>query len=207
MVSNTMRALVAGILPILVFLAAGSSVHASPVTLLPADTLRGRVTDGEGNPLAAAEVVLPEVDREVLTGSDGTFIVAGLPRGRYTLLVERLGYAPVVRRVVVGQDRFVVIALRETAFALDGITVTATRAPVEALGSPLPAAALGGEGLAREQTASLADALDKLAGVRNLSTGGQVGKPVIRGLTAARVLVLDNGLRVEDYCSIRASRR
>lgn len=200
MASDTVRTLFVVACAMLALAVAGARARAwSTEVAVPTDTLRGLVTDADGKPLAAAEVGFPELGRRALTGSDGTFLVAGLPGGRYTLVVERLGYAPVVRQVAVGQDRFVVIALRETAFALDGITVTATRTPVEALGSPLAAAALSGERLAREQSLSLADALDKLAGVRNLSTGGQVGKPVIRGLTGARVLVLDNGLRVEDY--------
>src|SRR5262249_6396824 len=36
-------------------------------------------------------------------------------------------------------------------------------------------------------------------GMNNLSTGGQVGKPVIRGLAGPRVLVLEDGYRLEDY--------
>jgi outer membrane receptor protein involved in Fe transport len=41
--------------------------------------------------------------------------------------------------------------------------------------------------------------LERVAGVRTLSTGMQVGKPVIRGLTGSRVLVAEGGLRLEDY--------
>src|SRR5690349_22198568 len=55
------------------------------------------------------------------------------------------------------------------------------------------------ERLRREHEVSLAHALDRLPGVRTLSTGEQVGKPIIRGLTGPRVLVLDNGERLEDY--------
>jgi len=35
--------------------------------------------------------------------------------------------------------------------------------------------------------------------MRTLSTGREIGKPVIRGLTGSRVLVLSDGLRLEDY--------
>ena len=41
--------------------------------------------------------------------------------------------------------------------------------------------------------------IDRLPGVHNLTTGQQIGKPVIRGLSGARVLVLDDGHRLEDY--------
>ena len=36
-------------------------------------------------------------------------------------------------------------------------------------------------------------------GVRSVSTGLQIGKPMIRGLYGARVLTLDDGMRLEDY--------
>src|SRR5438046_8700320 len=41
-----------------------------------------------------------------------------------------------------------------------------------------------------------------MPGVRTLSTGEQVGKPVIRGLTGPRVLVLESGQRLA-HCSWR----
>ncbi|HEY3258036.1 MAG TPA: TonB-dependent receptor, partial [Gemmatimonadaceae bacterium] len=53
--------------------------------------------------------------------------------------------------------------------------------------------------LRREQSISLAKSLSKLPGVRSVSTGEQIGKPMIRGLFGSRVLVLENGSRLEDY--------
>jgi len=60
-------------------------------------------------------------------------------------------------------------------------------------------AQLAGDRLHREQSTSLSGAIDRLPGVRNLTTGQQIGKPMIRGLAGSRVLVLDNGHRLEDY--------
>src|SRR5207247_5771614 len=91
------------------------------------------------------------------------------------------------------------IALESATLFVEPVTVTATREPAAELASPLPGAALSEEGLRREGTVSLAHALEALPGIRTLSTGGQIGKPVIRGLAGARVLVLDDGSRLEDY--------
>src|SRR5213078_4114649 len=63
----------------------------------------------------------------------------------------------------------------------------------------LSATALSEDGLRRDQSVSLAHSLARLPGVNALSTGAQIGKPVIRGLAGARVLVLANGNRLEDY--------
>ena len=46
------------------------------------------------------------------------------------------------------------------------------------------------------QTSTLGETLDHLAGVSNIATGGQVGKPVIRGQSGNRVRVLQDGIAV-----------
>src|SRR6185312_9654179 len=65
--------------------------------------------------------------------------------------------------------------------------------------SPLPTEALSEDRLRRAQSVSLAHALAELPGINALTTGQQIGKPVIRGLSGPRVLVLEDGSRLEDY--------
>jgi iron complex outermembrane receptor protein len=48
------------------------------------------------------------------------------------------------------------------------------------------------------RAASLGETISVLPGVRNFSTGGGIGKPVIRGLSSTRVLVLADGQRLEN---------
>jgi outer membrane receptor protein involved in Fe transport len=156
------------------------------------------VADPTGHPLAAATVSVAELGASVATGPDGAFRVVGLPAGRYTLVVRRLGYAPSVSFTPV-PGRPVTIVLQPTTLHLEAVTVTATRSAISPLAAPLASAELAGERLRRAHEVSVAHALAELPGVRTLSTGEQVGKPVIRGLTGPRVLVLDNGQRLEDY--------
>jgi outer membrane receptor protein involved in Fe transport len=162
------------------------------------DTLRGTVADTTGRPVGAASVTVVELGRTVVTRADGVFQVADLPAGRYTVLVRRLGYAPTIATIAVPSARLALV-LRPSVLHLDAVTVTATRSAIAPLASPLPTAELGGERLRRAQEVSLAHALDELPGLRTLSTGEQVGKPIIRGLAGPRVLVLDDGQRLEDY--------
>ena len=164
-----------------------------------AATLDGRVTDSGGQPIALATVSISELSREVFTAPDGAFRFVHVPRGRYTLVVRRPGYAPIVRDLAVAGSGTVSITLTATPFDIEPLTVTATRAPIATAASPLPVATLGGEQLRRAQGVSLAQVLEGLPGLRTLSTGAQIGKPVIRGLSGARVLVLENGSRLEDY--------
>src|SRR5207249_10039448 len=132
-----------------------------------------------------------------VTRADGIFRAAELPTGRYPLVVRPLGYAPIFAPAPVPGPPLALM-LRPSALHLGAVTVTATRSAISPLASPLPTAELSGEQVRRAHEVSLAHALDQIPGVRTLSTGEQVGKPVIRGLTGPRVLVLDNGQRLED---------
>jgi len=177
---------------------------------LQGDTLRGRVTDGRGVPVQSAAVALAGADKSALTDTAGRFEMVEVPQGTYTLTVRRIGYVAAQREVSVRGTTNVDVVLLESSAGpgpdvvilptrLEPVTVTATRDTIEAFASPLPASSLGAEAIRRESGVSLAHAVEQLAGVRTLGTGQQVGKPVIRGLSGARVLVLDNGLRLEDY--------
>ena len=57
--------------------------------------------------------------------------------------------------------------------------------------------AISGQDLKQAQAPSLGETIQSLPGVRSLSTGTGVGKPVIRGLTSNRVLVVADGQRLE----------
>ena len=163
------------------------------------DTIAGQVVDTARHGIAGVAVSLAELHRTTATDSSGGFRFADVGAGRYTLVVSRIGYAPSVQMVQVPGAAVAVITLTPTAFDLAAITVTATRAPVDPLSSPLPASGLQSAALAREYRVSLAHALEALPGVRALTTGGEIGKPVIRGLSGPRVLVLGDGNRLEDY--------
>lgn len=163
------------------------------------DTLAGSVRDRDGRPVAGAVVALPEVHRATLSDADGRFRLAGIAPGRYTLTVRAPGFAALAQEVSVAGATALDLVLERTALVMEPVTVTATRAPLQAGGSPLPAVALSGERLRRDQAASLAHALAGLPGLDVLATGQQIGKPVIRGLAGARVLVLADGSRLEDY--------
>ena len=165
------------------------------------DTLSGRIVDTTGAPVVGATATVIELRRVARTGPDGAFRIAGVPAGRYTVSVRALGYAPTARAVTVAGEgpTTVDVTLRRASVWMEPITVTATRAPLDALSSPLPTDALSEDGLRRDQSVSLAHALAQLPGVNALTTGQQVGKPIIRGLTGPRVLVLEDGSRLEDY--------
>src|SRR3989441_174245 len=167
--------------------------------ILPADTVTGHVVDKAGQPIPQASVEVTDLGTIVTPAADGGFRIVLAP-GRYTLTVRRTGFAPAVCEISVGTGQpALAIVLAPSAFRLEPVTVTATRQPLASQLSPPPTAALAGDELRRAQSVSLAHVVAALPGVRTISTGSQVGKPVIRGFAGPRVLVLENGSRLEDY--------
>jgi iron complex outermembrane recepter protein len=163
------------------------------------DTLSGRVTDAAGEPLDHAEIVLVELDRSLRAGADGRFMAVGVPAGIQTVLIRHPGYAPVTRRITVAGRSELSVEMAAAPIELSALTVTATRAPSVATAGVLSTDALEKQTLRSDHGVSLAHTLDDLPGVHNLSTGEQIGKPVIRGVTGSEVRVLGDGLPLEDY--------
>src|SRR3989441_8903363 len=127
------------------------------------DTLAGRVVDRGGQGLADATVLVAELHRVTTTGPDGAFRFPAVPPGRYTVVVRRVGYAARVDEVDLRTGP-AELTLVPAAVQVEPVTVTATRQPIDALGSSLPVAGLSGDRPRPAQSRSLAAAVQAVAG-------------------------------------------
>ncbi|HEX2449613.1 MAG TPA: TonB-dependent receptor [Gemmatimonadales bacterium] len=161
-------------------------------------TVSGTVTDTSGAPLTDARVTLIELARATTTDPEGRFSFTNVAPGAYRLSVSAIGFAPVIQRVTVGDSAVSLqIRLKPSVVELTELQVTASPNATTLLDSPQPASALSGNELLVRQSPSLGETVQSLPGVRSLSTGTGIGKPVIRGLTSNRVLVVVDGQRLE----------
>jgi outer membrane receptor for ferrienterochelin and colicin len=108
-----------GMLP----LPAGAQATTPPATA----TIKGRVSDSESRgPVDLAEVVIVGASRPTYTDEKGRFVFEGIPAGTYTLSVNRLGFSPLRRELVVvaGADQSLELQLVRNAVPLAEVTVT-----------------------------------------------------------------------------------
>jgi iron complex outermembrane recepter protein len=162
-------------------------------------TLSGAVTDTAGRPLPQVRVTVLEARRTTTTDLEGRYALSGLPGGTYGVSFALVGYAPQVIRVTVGDhDLTLDVELRPTLIELPELQVTASPLATTSLSSPQPTSLLSPEELQSNRAPSLGETISTLPGVRSLSTGSGIGKPVIRGLSSNRVLVLADGQRLES---------
>jgi iron complex outermembrane receptor protein len=166
-------------------------------------TLTGIVVDAAGEPVADAEVSLAELRRTTLTGADGRFEFTGLPAGEYLVGVSSPRSGSAVQRVAVDEESAAPITLTlDKLVHAEGITVTAAGV-ARGLGEVAqPVDVLGGEDLLLRKQSSLGETLAQQPGVNATTYGQGSSRPVIRGLGADRIRILENGLDTGDVSSI-----
>jgi iron complex outermembrane receptor protein len=178
---------------LLLALAAGA-----PSSVASAAAIQGTVIGRDSLPLAGVRVSLIETGRITTTDSRGRYRFADVARGSYGLSFAMVGYAPVVYRVrMEGSDLTLDAMLLPSLVELPDVQVTASPLATTALNSPQPTSVLGSADLAITGAPTLGETASSLPGVRSASTGAGIGKPVIRGLSSNRVLVLADGQRME----------
>jgi iron complex outermembrane receptor protein len=168
-------------------------------TAPPARSLSGRVTNPAGAALYQARVTVLETSRSTTTDLEGRYVLPELPGGTYSVSFSAIGYAPQVHRVTLGQEDVALdVELKPSLVELPDLQVTAAPLATTSLTSPQPVSVLGGSELQESRAPTLGETVSALPGVRSFSTGAGIGKPVIRGLSSNRVLVLADGERVES---------
>jgi len=151
-----------------------------------------------GQLLAGARVMIIGTPQFVITSSDGSFHLR-VSGGQYTVRVERLGYAPLEKTITVGaQENPLVIELQESALELEGLVITGSiseRGSDEAL---RPVNVISADELQRRLQPTVAATLGSEPGLTVMSMGPATARPVIRGMSGDRLLVLEDGARVMD---------
>ncbi|HEY0016319.1 MAG TPA: TonB-dependent receptor [Longimicrobium sp.] len=201
----TRRALVA----LAAVVSAAGAAHAAPASdsVEFAPPIVGVVRDAAGNPLPNARIVINELNRSILSGGDGGFVIRAIRPGTYHLDVTLLGYAPshaVVTVPVEGPDVRVEITMRPTVLSLEGINVTASPRSADPLNITQSTVELSGKALERNMGTSVAQTLASQPGLSTRYGGPAASTPVIRGLSGERVLVVQNGQRTGDLSSTSA---
>ena len=164
--------------------------------------LTGQVTTPSGEPLSAVNVQVPALGRGTVTGEDGRYRLEGLPSRQLQVRFSRIGYGAATRTVELGPGavRTLDVQLDVRAVVSRDITVTGTATASDPLRVPQEVDIVGSEELQSVGSSSLGKVLtEKVTGVSSISTGSQVGKPVLRGLSGKRVKVLQDGVSQEFF--------
>jgi iron complex outermembrane receptor protein len=160
--------------------------------------IRGIVKGGD-NPVVGATVRILELDRITRTDANGEFVFSNLSNGTYKLFVRVIGYASMTNMVQVTDNTAETsFGLRESAIGMEEIVVSASPYARTADDQYQSAESKSMIDLHDSPGSTFAEKISDLPGVTVRGNGSAPNRPILRGLSDDRVLILENGLRMGD---------
>jgi len=161
-------------------------------------TLSGKVTDAEtAKPLSGANVYIADARIGGVTNAQGEYIFKNIPEGHHIIEVSYSGFNTTVQHIDVNTNSTINFSLTAAVREQQGITITGVAQATNIRNSPIPVSIIRKADMLHTPATNIIDLLSRQPGVSQISTGPAVSKPVIRGLSFNRVVVINDGVRQE----------
>lgn len=161
-------------------------------------SLSGKVTDKRsGEALVGVAIFFPGLQTGTVTDVDGKYSIDNLPRRSVEVQVSYIGHKTIVTTIDVDSISRKDFALEESDAQINEVVVTGLTGKSLAKDSPTPISVVSSAMLRSTASSNIIDALSLQPGVSQITTGGGISKPVIRGLGFNRVVVVNDGIRQE----------
>ena len=156
------------------------------------------MSDGQtGEPLFGAYLYIHDLQKGSTTDTQGNYQITNLPSGTFVIEVGFLGYGRRVVKTKIEGSTSLDIELTPAVTEMSEIVVTGISASTERHLNPVPTAIVSLHPSNSFSGNNIIDIIANEPGIDQISTGGAISKPVIRGLGFNRVVVLNNGIRQE----------
>ncbi len=150
-----------------------------------------------GEALPGAVIYFPDFKSGAVSRQDGSYELSHLPKLKTLVQVKLLGYKTLVQTVDLASTEKLDFFMEESVIEADEIVVTGVSKATELKKSPAPMTLIDSRHIDQNVSSNIVEALNKTPGINAVSTGPNVAKPVIRGLSYNRVLSLFDGIRQE----------
>lgn len=147
-------------------------------------------------PIVGAIVRCDGAVNPAVTDTDGKCVI------RFKSVVNRvkvdvsyIGYKKMSRSLTIISGKIVTLQMRDDTKTLGDVVVTAQKHHTTVLQQ---SAMISSDVLEKGGATSLAKMLETVPGVSSISTGNTIAKPVIQGMHSSRILLMNNGVRLES---------
>ena len=157
--------------------------------------LSGMVLDASNNtPLDKAIVTIKELGKQYETDIEGHYHFYELCPATYTMIVQHANCDTIVLKLTVQKNLVQNFRLPHVINELETVLVIGKRNPT----ANTIKEELSAKAIEATRGQSLGEILKQLNGVAVLQTGSTIFKPVIHGLHSQRILLINNGVRLES---------
>lgn len=161
--------------------------------------LSGRITDQNQLALAGTSIFVPEMNKGTISDANGNYELTNLPNGKIKIQFSFIGYTNRIENVVfIGRSEELNIQLVQTSIEGEEIVVSGGYNSTQH-DNAVKIDVLKLNPFNIKSTPNFTEVLTRVPGVDMISKGSGVSKPVIRGLSMNDILVLNNGVRFENY--------
>lgn len=163
------------------------------------ENLRGKVVDASTHqPLVGAVIYIADLKVSTTTNKEGEFMFSHVPaKGKFLIEVRYVGYKTTSKLVDLALKKALVFGLEPAVIETAEVVITGTPFGASNKSNSLAVVSVGPDKLTKAGATNLVDAVSKVPGVSQVTTGGAISKPIIRGLGYNRVLTMVDGAREE----------
>lgn len=161
--------------------------------------IKGKVTDINNEPLIGASVSLPELNKGTITNQAGEYLISNIPNGKIKIQFSFVGYNTEIKTIDISQTENKIDVLLSIAIIQSQEVVITGGYVSSQHENAVKIDVLKSKDIALSGTTNFMESLTKVPGVDMIAKGQGVSKPVIRGLSMNDVLVMNNGVRIENY--------
>jgi iron complex outermembrane recepter protein len=160
--------------------------------------IAGSVTDAvTGQPLPGASISFTDARIGAVADNKGQYAIRSIPAGHHLVEVSHTGYTTIVDHVDIEANTEKNFTLYPAVVENQGVTVTGVTSATSTRHTPIPVTLVRKNELLQTPSTNIVDALTRQPGISQISTGPAISKPVIRGLSYNRVVVVNDGMRQE----------
>ena len=161
--------------------------------------IKGKVTGINNEPLIGVSVSFPELNKGTVTNQTGEYLISNIPNGKIKIQFSYLGYNTVIKPIEISQTENIIDILLTIAIIESQEVIITGRYASSQHENAVEVSVLKIKDIALSGTPNFMEALTKIPGVDMISKGQGVSKPVIRGLSMNDILIMNNGVRIENY--------
>ncbi|MDQ3193655.1 MAG: TonB-dependent receptor, partial [Bacteroidota bacterium] len=162
-------------------------------------SLTGIVKDEEDMPLELVVITINEIPASTISDKQGKFAFRKIQTGIYHITFSRTGFASTtLTKEITDADNNLYTTLNKSLIETTTIDVTGSFKPIDISNSTFALTSINTRALNGIKNEKLGSTIQSIPGVNNISTGINLGKPVIRGLTSNGVIILIDGVKHES---------
>lgn len=179
---------------VIFFLTTLFSLQANEPSLILSGTIKDAVT---GEPLPGASIYITDDKTGTIAGEHGQYKLNNVPSGHHVVEISFTGYSTLVQHIELTGNSTIDFSLQPVVTENQGVIITGVSGATSMRKSPVPVTIVRKAALLQSVSVNVIDALSKVPGVSQISTGSAISKPVIRGLGYNRVVTVNDGVRQE----------